>query len=96
MQNLNCENFMNEFLEFSYSSHRNHRPKKQNDSLTFQYQSKDSVDQWRHNRMYDTISPFLEATDSWLTVGDGTYGKDAQFLQNWVSHVTATDIDISQ
>ena len=42
--------------------------------------------------MYDTIVPFLEQTKHWLTVGDGTYGKDAQFLQNWVCKVTASDI----
>ena len=42
--------------------------------------------------MYESILPFLEPTQHWLTVGDGTYGKDAQFLQNWVGKVTASDI----
>lgn len=41
--------------------------------------NEESVDFWRHNRMYDTISPVAKtfANESWLTVGDGRFGLDA-------------------
>jgi ubiquinone/menaquinone biosynthesis C-methylase UbiE len=54
----------------------------------------DTVDAWRHNRSYQTLDPLLagypEAT--WLTVGDGRYGKDAHYIQTKGFRVLATDI----
>ena len=54
----------------------------------------DTVDAWRHNRLYHTIDPLLlsypDAT--WLTVGDGRYGKDAHYIQARGGKVLATNI----
>jgi len=43
---------------------------------------KDTVDAWRHKRIYRLLDPIL-TTDpraKWLTVGDGRYGKDAKYI----------------
>ena len=54
----------------------------------------DTVDAWRHERMYHLINPLLEAFPhaSWLTCGDGRYGKDAHYIENNGISVLATDI----
>jgi hypothetical protein len=43
---------------------------------------KDTVDAWRHQRMYQVLDPILatESQAKWLTVGDGRYGKDAIYI----------------
>jgi ubiquinone/menaquinone biosynthesis C-methylase UbiE len=53
-----------------------------------------TVDAWRHNRMYQVLDPFLETHPqaSWLTCGDGRYGKDAHYIQQKGLRVTASDI----
>ena len=45
-------------------------------------QADDTFDRWRHNRMYALLSPLIKAdlNASWLTVGDGRYGTDANAL----------------
>ncbi|MEZ5593447.1 MAG: class I SAM-dependent methyltransferase [Gammaproteobacteria bacterium] len=55
---------------------------------------KDTVDAWRHLRMYQTIDPILEVDpqSKWLTVGDGRYGKDAKYIIEKGSDALATDI----
>lgn len=54
----------------------------------------DTVDAWRHERMYHLINPLLEAYPqaSWLTCGDGRYGKDAHYIEKNGISVLATDI----
>jgi SAM-dependent methyltransferase len=53
-----------------------------------------TVDAWRHRRMYANLDPILEdfSQARWLTVGDGRYGRDAQYLQRHGAQVVATDI----
>lgn len=43
---------------------------------------KDTLDAWRHQRMRQPIVPIISDDTSahWLTVGDGRYGTDANFL----------------
>lgn len=55
---------------------------------------KDTVDSWRHTRMYDSLVPLLKAEDSarWLTVGDGRYGRDAKYIIDNGGRAIATDI----
>jgi ubiquinone/menaquinone biosynthesis C-methylase UbiE len=55
---------------------------------------KDTVDAWRHQRMYKTLDPILKAEPGakWLTVGDGRYGNDANYILNKGGDVLATDI----
>lgn len=55
-----------------------------------------TVDAWRHCRMYSALDPLLEAgSGTWLTIGDGRYGKDSKYISDRGGDVTATDIDDS-
>lgn len=55
---------------------------------------KDTVDAWRHQRMYQALDPILttEPSMKWLTVGDGRYGKDAKYIIEKGCDALATDI----
>jgi ubiquinone/menaquinone biosynthesis C-methylase UbiE len=56
----------------------------------------DTVDAWRHRRMYCALDPLLEEeSSSWLTIGDGRYGKDSRYISEKGGNVLATDIDDS-
>jgi ubiquinone/menaquinone biosynthesis C-methylase UbiE len=62
--------------------------------LVDSWSQKDTVDAWRHARMYQCIDPILKRFPGsrWITIGDGRYGTDAHYLeQNGVTAV-ATDI----
>ena len=54
----------------------------------------DTVDAWRHQRLYQTLDPLLitESQAKWLTIGDGRYGKDAHYIIEKGSDALATDI----
>jgi len=54
----------------------------------------DTVDSWRHQRMYRSIDPLLSCypTARWLTIGDGRYGNDAHYIQQKGRNALATDI----
>ena len=55
---------------------------------------KDTVDTWRHQRMYQVLDPILvaEPKAKWLTVGDGRYGNDAKYITEKGCDALATDI----
>jgi Flp pilus assembly protein TadD/ubiquinone/menaquinone biosynthesis C-methylase UbiE len=56
----------------------------------------DTIDYWRHERMYEAVFKCLQGSrhDSWLTVGDGRYGLDAiRMMRQGFTNVTATDIE---
>lgn len=57
-----------------------------------------TVDYWRHSRMYSFIDPILkiEKKSTWLTVGDGRYGHEAHYIESKGSGVVASDISISR
>lgn len=59
-----------------------------------QWTDKNTVDYWRHKRMYDTLLPILNnyKNAKWLTVGDGKYGTDANYLLEHTPNVLPTDI----
>ncbi len=50
-----------------------------------------SIDYWRHDRMYRLMTPLLTEKHTWLTVGDGV-GTDANWLIQQGMDVTASDI----
>ena len=55
----------------------------------------DTVDAWRHDRMRLPLKAIIEsdADASWLTIGDGRYGTDANFLlRSGAKRVHCTDI----
>ena len=86
------------FNQISYQTHEKHfceyacGGKKAKHSKT--WFEDDTVDAWRHKRMYKSLDPLLKAfpTASWLTVGDGRFGKDAHYIQEMGVKVLATDI----
>lgn len=55
---------------------------------------KDTVDFWRHNRIRNALKPIIQhfPKSSWLTVGDGRYGTDANYLLEEGLNVHASDI----
>jgi ubiquinone/menaquinone biosynthesis C-methylase UbiE len=55
----------------------------------------DTLDRWRHNRVYSLVEPIIkfEKKFQWLTVGDGRYGTDANALLSLgADKVVCTDI----
>jgi ubiquinone/menaquinone biosynthesis C-methylase UbiE len=54
---------------------------------------KDTVDAWRHRRMYCALDPILETEKAtWLTIGDGRYGKDSKYISDRGGDVLASDL----
>lgn len=53
-----------------------------------------TINHWRFERMYKLTDPLLQAFPqaNWLTVGDGRYGLDAQYLIAHGARALATDI----
>ncbi len=80
------------FQQLSYQLHENQYNIKGN-SLE-RLSDKESIDFWRHNRMYSILNPLLTKNESWLTVGDGL-GTDANWLIDHGISATATDISDS-
>ena len=53
---------------------------------------KDNLDYWRHQRMLNPLKSFFIKNESWLTVGDGRYGTEANFLIENGINAHATDL----
>jgi SAM-dependent methyltransferase len=54
----------------------------------------DTVDAWRHRRMYRLLDPLIvtQPAATWVTIGDGRLASDARYLQSRSLDVVATDI----
>lgn len=87
-----------EFHESSYIQHTEHFRKYSSGGREEEHAKTwlemDTVDAWRHQRMYQVLDPLLdmEPNTRWLTVGDGRYGKDAHYILEKGCDVLATDI----
>lgn len=82
------------FWEKSYGSHHEH-DKKPDTIKAETWKRLDTVDAWRHKRMYDNMLPLIKNYPGarWLTIGDGRYGTDANYLlRNDIKEVLATSI----
>lgn len=56
----------------------------------------DTVDAWRHRRMYSALNPLLkDEGTTWLTIGDGRFGTDSRYICENGGDATASDIDDS-
>ena len=53
---------------------------------------KGTLDRWRHNRMLECIIPLIKEQEEWLTVGDGRYGTDANFIISNGGKAHASDV----
>jgi len=86
------------FEEESYEQHAGHYRQfglgGEREAHAKTWLEEDTVDAWRHLRMYQTLDPILntEPTAKWLTVGDGRYGRDAKYIAEKGCDVLATDI----
>ena len=57
--------------------------------LPLRYTMPESIDNWRHARMLDTIIEIINyskenkknLTNSWVTIGDGRFADNAHYLQ---------------
>lgn len=87
-----------EFHEKSYCSHSthylNHVSGGVMETTARTWLETDTVDFWRHNRLYGALDPILhsEPSSRWLTVGDGRYGGDARYILQNGGRAVATDI----
>jgi ubiquinone/menaquinone biosynthesis C-methylase UbiE len=84
----------NSFWIQSYEKHSEHDKAPDFEKLET-WKSFDTIDAWRHKRMYDSVLPLISADplSKWLTIGDGRYGSDANYLiRNHVTNVLATSI----
>lgn len=91
-------NTTNEFQKKSYKQHSEHFKEYTKDGEKAAHAKtwleKDTVDAWRHQRMYQALDPILvtEPQATWLTVGDGRYGKDSKYITEKGCDALATDI----
>jgi ubiquinone/menaquinone biosynthesis C-methylase UbiE len=84
----------NSFWIQSYENHSEHDKNPDFEKLET-WKLFDTIDAWRHKRMYDSVLPLISAypLSKWLTIGDGRYGTDANYLiRNHVPNVMATSI----
>lgn len=83
------------FHELSYIRHQSHHREANNHKLAETWARKDTVDAWRHRRMYENVDALIECYPNarWLTIGDGRYGTDANYLRDHGCDVLATDLD---
>ena len=64
------------------------------DEVPWCYKQPNSIGNWHHERMLRSIEPLLKycKATTWMTVGDGRFGSDANFLRPYVASATATSI----
>lgn len=53
--------------------------------------NKDTLDYWRHHRMLSPVKAFISG-ETWLTIGDGRYGTDANFILSNGGRAHASDL----
>lgn len=85
---------LKDFYRRSYEIQQENYKKIQNPQL---WKNFDTVDAWRHRRMYQQLDPFIELFphSNWMTIGDGRYGNDAHYLEGKGREVTATDLSVN-
>jgi SAM-dependent methyltransferase len=87
-----------DFMSASYRRHAEHyddyAPGGPLDARVQAWKRTDTVDAWRHRRMYRMLDPFITTypDSTWVTVGDGRLASDATYLASKGLNVVATDI----
>lgn len=84
-----------EFNNLSYNKHKSHYQETFDEEKLKSWANKKTVDYWRHERMYKNLDPLINSYPDakWLTIGDGRYGTDANYLSSkGIQDVLATDI----
>jgi len=54
----------------------------------------DTLDSWRHQRMLLPIQALIKQGETWLTVGDGRYGTEANYLIKSGVNAHASDLSV--
>jgi len=74
--------------------YRSHQSSRSDLKLSETWKRSDTVDFWRHSRMYNQLGPVIAffPAAKWLTIGDGRYGTDAHYLRSRGLDALATDI----
>jgi ubiquinone/menaquinone biosynthesis C-methylase UbiE len=64
----------------------------------FAWQDESTVDYWRHLKMYQQLDPILNSDPgaTWLTIGDGNYGREAHYIKEHHGISLATDLATSK
>jgi ubiquinone/menaquinone biosynthesis C-methylase UbiE len=87
------------FQETSYSLHEKHYILNNGELSDDQksWLSEDTVDFWRHDRMYKPLTPLLKNNPNtkWITVGDGRLGLDSIRLKKIEPSLDILPVDIS-
>ncbi len=89
---------MTNFQQKSYQKHETHFQNYAKDGSQSEHAktwlNDSTVDAWRHQRMMQCLNPLLESfpQSSWVTIGDGRYGTEANFLKKRGVKALATDI----
>lgn len=88
----------NDYREESYRRHQEHLAQQVPDAPG-EIRAKpcfrtDTVDAWRHQRMYALLDPILGADPAaaWLTLGDGRFGNDARYILDHGGQAVASDL----
>lgn len=84
-------------MDFSSASYDKHRSVEVESELMKSWANENTVDYWRHLRMYQQVDALLTSYPgaSWLTIGDGRFGTDAHYLSKSGARVIASDINDS-
>ncbi len=56
------------------------------------WMNNNTLGKWRMNKMLSVLKPFINKKYSWLTIGDGRFGSDANYIISNGGNVLATDI----
>jgi ubiquinone/menaquinone biosynthesis C-methylase UbiE len=87
------------FHELSYQLHErlNKREGEQLSDLHQTWFRTDTVDYWRHQRMYAPVKPLVQAfpRSKWITIGDGHFGLDSMRLKGMEPSIDVLATDIS-
>ena len=87
------------FQEISYKIHEKFNNLKDGELSEMQksWFRDDTVDFWRHDRMYSPLTPLLKEfpNSKWVTVGDGRFGMDSIKLKRIESSLKILPTDIS-
>lgn len=84
-----------DFHEISYQAHQRHHSDSFDEKKLGSWKRKDTIDYWRHKRMYEILDPLIESypESDWLTIGDGRYGTDANYIiTKGIKTVVASDL----
>jgi ubiquinone/menaquinone biosynthesis C-methylase UbiE len=88
---------LSKLIDMQRESMDNYFLNRENSLIRDSWFREDTIDFWRHKRMYETISPLAMQfkNSKWLSIGDGRYGLDS-FRLNKLFNINVHPTDISE